>query len=178
VFKVALMTTMMGLTIAAGASAQTAAAAGSNGVLEWQIRTLDLHRDSKMSTWTAVSVRVEIKNVGMTPVAIAIMNPAPTVRMDGGLSFDRRQYPPSGVAWCNTTTVQGCDNQSREFTRVRPGQTVTASMTVYAERDSRDVTAPAWGEFVGELYVKDLDNGQSMRESIGLSDVKVTNNLR
>ncbi len=100
------------------------------------------------------------------------------MRMEGGLTFDKRQYPPSGVAYCNTNTVEGCDRQSREFTRVRPGQSVTASMTVYAERDSRDVTAPAWGEFLAELYMKDLDNGQSTRESITLSDVKVLNNLR
>jgi hypothetical protein len=175
-FKVALTTIVIALAAVAVCPAQTVSV-GGNGVLEYRVRQIDLHRSTRPNV-AAVSIAFEIKNVGTTPVAIAFMSPGPTVQMDGGLSFIFAGTKPSGLAWCNTTTVAGCDPYAHEFTAVRPGQSLTASMTLYVNRDPRQVAAPAWGLLTGDLYMRDLDSGKSTREAFTLSDVKVLNNLR
>ena len=176
-FKVAVMTIVMVLAAVAVCPAQTVTV-GGNGVLEYRVRQLDLHRNLQRGATTSVSVAFEIKNLGKTPVAIAFMSPGPKVQMDGGLSFIVYGTKPSGVAWCATTTVDGCDVYARDYTVVRPGQNLTASMTLDMSRDPREVTAPAWALLAGDLYMKDLDSGKSTREAFTLNDVKVLNNLR
>jgi hypothetical protein len=164
------------LTVALGgmcnAHAQTAEQVVRAGQLEYSFHAVEVKPPSPRSYGRQVNALAgfEIKNLGSVPLRLAVTHPKPTLHVDGGLAF--RNGEVTGVEW-TTTNIERCNRAAQDFTLLRPGQSLTASLEFQTALDNHDLSSTRWGRLGGQLMVQSADNQRCWKEAFTIGKVRV-----
>ena len=156
------------LVLVGSVHAQTPAATQSTGQFDFTIRRIDIHPLATFQPNVRIGADMgfEIKNTGDVSVQVALVVPGPVVQVDGGFEFGIITGPNAvhGAAWCRFNTVSNCLMDYKDYSLIRPGRSLVASIEMQVYLGGRELGAVKWGRFGGTLFVREVESGKSWME--------------
>lgn len=116
----------------------------------------------------------EIENVTERPVRLALMI-APSLQLDDGTTMRLKSGAAgiTGLSYCRSTTLAGCQRVADDFIVLRPKQRLSANLEFQAYTGDRPLGRVTSARFGAQLFVHDLGDGNTWIESVSLEDIPV-----
>jgi hypothetical protein len=161
-------------------SAQATQAVQDTGQFEYRVLPVDIVWENMN---LVARLGFEVKNKGAAPVQIALLTglgSLPTLQTEGGVEFRLGTQMAAGISTCREEPSY-CEKNAAAWTVLRPGRTLTGSMTMSSTVwtfDKRVLVPAKWGRFSAMFVARDSENGKTWTEPFTIADVKVIANVR
>ena len=84
----------------------------------------------------------------------------------------------AGLSYCPDADVDSCARSIKNYTQLKPGQSLFGSLTLTGPRlDGNPLGPVTWARFSGVLFVHDLGSGKNSNESFTVGELKVTSTI-
>ena len=169
---------LAGLLMLATAATSDAGSASQTGQFEYQFSMVEVSPTPgrPANTWVQAVAGFEIRNTGSVPVRIAMVPLWPTLQIEGGVQFKIRPRGVTGLAVDSNPNVRGCLSRAEDYSVLRPGQAMTASMIFDSNLGGRDLLPAKWGRISGQLLVQSLEDKRCWIEPFTVGKVAVSVN--
>jgi hypothetical protein len=161
---------------AGGGAQEVEGKKGKVGQFDYEIAQIDV---SEFRNGVAqATLGISLTNTGKSPVRVAIVPSWPTVQLIGdGAEFSLRGGGVSGLKIQNIP-ITACKLRAEDFTLLRPGQTLGASMTFDSiNRKKLDDLKPVKrGRFNANIMVQSLEDQKCWTETLFDQQVPVVIN--